>query len=115
MFTPSFIIPCYLIPCARHCHELNSGSVVRKINRSCFSRILVPKVAYRSQNHGHPALVPGGDNLVVPYRAPWLNSGCGTRLSRRDQTVRKREESIATYRTPLQRKSGFPSFPCGDP
>src|SRR6516162_3270878 len=75
----------------------------------------MPKMAYRSENHGHPALVPGGDNLVVSYRAPWLNSGCGTRFSCRDQTVRKREESIAAYRTPLQRKAGFRSFPCGNP
>src|SRR6516162_7233855 len=76
---------------------------------------LMPKMAHRSENHGHSALVPGGDNLLVPDRAPWLNGGRSTRFGRRDQTVRNREESIAAYRTPLQGKSGFRRFPCRDP
>src|SRR3569833_2870540 len=67
------------------------------------------------EGHGQVALVGGSDDFGIAHRSTGLNGGGGAGFGGGDQSIRKREKSVAAHYTALEREFGFARFPDGNP
>src|SRR5215469_803166 len=101
-------------------HSSAAGSVLAGPPRSARS---MPEMPNPGEHHGKAAIIGGGDDLCVPYRATWLDDGRGACIGRREQTIYKGKKGIGSYGGASQRATavfigrsrGFFRFPNGEP
>ena len=76
--------------------------------------VLMPEVADAGEDHGHAALVGGGDDLGITNRATRLDCSGGTGFGGGNETVGEGEEGITADDAAPQRKTGLASLPDGN-
>src|SRR3954467_9072291 len=74
----------------------------------------VSKMAEICKDHGHAALVGGGDDLRVAHGTAGLNCSGGAGFGGSNEAVRKGKECIAANNAAFERQAGFACFPDSD-
>jgi hypothetical protein len=74
----------------------------------------MPEVPLAGEDHGHAALVRGGDDLGVAHAAARLDRGGRARIRRGEQAVGEGEERIRSDHAAHEGELGLAGLPDGD-